>query len=104
MVAIDTADKAVTTSTGRRVHYDICVFSTGSAASFPPYVTPEQAERVKGIFVYRSIADLNSILAYGEKDNVHHCAVVGGGLLGLEAAKAVYDMPSWVSFARGALC
>jgi nitrite reductase (NAD(P)H) len=94
--AIDTANKCVTTSKGRRISYDIAVFSTGSAASFPPYVSPEKAYNVKGIFVYRSIADLNSILAYGEKPNVNHCAVIGGGLLGLEAAKAVYDMPSCV--------
>jgi len=44
--------------------------------------------------VYRNIADLESIIAYAERDGVTRAAVVGGGLLGLEAAKAVYDLPS----------
>ena len=44
--------------------------------------------------MYRNIADLESIIAYAERDGVTRAAVVGGGLLGLEAAKAVYDLPS----------
>lgn len=96
---VDTAAKVVTTSKGRNVKYDHCVFSTGSAATFPPYLSDEEVAKTEGIFVYRSIGDLESILDYGEKDQVKHAVVVGGGLLGLEAAKAVYDMPRSV-FAR----
>lgn len=44
--------------------------------------------------MYRNIADLDAIISYSEKDEVKRAVVVGGGLLGLEAAKAVYDMPS----------
>src|SRR3546814_2033707 len=44
----------------------------------------------QGVFVYRTIEDLNAILAYGK--NVRNAVVMGGGLLGLEAAKAMLDM------------
>lgn len=44
--------------------------------------------------MYRNIADLDAIISYAEKDHIKRAVVVGGGLLGLEAAKAVYDMPS----------
>ncbi|KAJ2923968.1 hypothetical protein H1R20_g13130, partial [Candolleomyces eurysporus] len=60
----------------------------------PPYTSIEQAAKTKGVFVYRNIADLDNIIAYAESSEVNHAVVVGGGLLGLEAAKAVYDLPS----------
>jgi nitrite reductase (NAD(P)H) len=44
--------------------------------------------------VYRNIADLEAIMHYAERPGVKHATVVGGGLLGLEAAKAVYDLPT----------
>jgi nitrite reductase (NAD(P)H) len=49
---------------------------------------------MKGIFVYRNIADLNKLLEYSQQDGIKggKAIVVGGGLLGLEAAKAVYDL------------
>jgi nitrite reductase (NAD(P)H) len=42
---------------------------------------------VKGVFVYRSIADLDAIISYAEEEGIRggHATVVGGGLLGLEA-------------------
>lgn len=46
-----------------------------------------------GIFVYRNIADLERIMDYADLPHISKASVVGGGLLGLEAAKAVYDMP-----------
>lgn len=61
--------------------------ATGSDAGLPPYVSPERAKAVKGIFVYRSIADLDAIITYADQEGVKggHATVVGGGLLGLEA-------------------
>lgn len=44
--------------------------------------------------MYRNIADLDAIISYAEKDEVKRAVIVGGGLLGLEAAKAVYDLPT----------
>lgn len=49
-------------------------------ADVPPYVTREEAARTKGMFVYRSIADLEGIIQYAERDNVTKATVVGGGV------------------------
>ena len=58
-------------------------------------VRPRSCRRVpgvekKGVFVYRTIEDLERILAYA--GTATRAAVIGGGLLGLEAAKAVHDL------------
>jgi nitrite reductase (NAD(P)H) len=49
--------------------------------------------------VYRNISDLDAIIEYATRDEVKHAVVVGGGLLGLEAAKAVYDLETSVFYA-----
>lgn len=87
---IDTAAQSVRTSQGREIKYDVCVLATGSNAGFPRYCTPERAASIDGIFVYRNIADLEKLLAYANHDGVKggKALVIGGGLLGLEAAKA----------------
>ena len=52
--------------------------------------------KTRGVFVYRNISDLNAMIAYADRADVTRAVVVGGGLLGLEAAKAVYDLPTYV--------
>ena len=83
---IDREKKEIKTHTGRNDHYDYLVLATGSSAFVP---TVEGVER-HGVFVYRTIEDLNQIMSYGKK--VKSGAVLGGGLLGLEAAKALLDL------------
>ena len=80
------------TSKGRSFRYDKCVLATGSTASLPPYTSPDKVAKTQGVFLYRNISDLNSIISYAEKENRNHAVIVGGGLLGLEAAKAIYDL------------
>jgi len=95
--------KKVTTSKGFQYKYDYLVLATGSAPFVPNIVGVEK----KGVFVYRTIEDLEAILAYahkikGKRKGTIKAAVLGGGLLGLEAAKAVKDMgfePHVVEFA-----
>ena len=94
VVDIDRAAKRVHTDKHNSFSYDRLILATGSGAGFPPYVTAERAASVDGLFVYRGVADLERILNYGEREDVTRAVVVGGGLLGLEAAKAVYDMPN----------
>jgi nitrite reductase (NADH) large subunit len=67
------------------IKYDTLVLATGSAAFVPPIEGKEK----DGVFVYRTIYDLSLIKEYvkGAKKGV----VIGGGLLGLEAAKAIMD-------------
>lgn len=71
---------------GRVLAYDILVMATGSA----PFVPPTPGIDLPGVFVYRTIEDLDRMLAWGATSR--RAAVIGGGLLGLEAAKAVIDM------------
>ncbi|KAI0329154.1 nitrite reductase [Cubamyces sp. BRFM 1775] len=92
VVSLDTEAHAVSTDTGRTIVYDHCVLATGSDASLPAYADLS----VPGVFVYRNISDVNKLLEWADKEEMGNCSavVIGGGLLGLEAAKAVYDLPT----------
>lgn len=83
---IDREHRIITTHTGRTDKYDYLVLATGSSA-FVPQVKGVERD---GVFVYRTIDDLNQIIKFGK--TVSRAAVIGGGLLGLEAAKALQDL------------
>jgi nitrite reductase (NADH) large subunit len=83
---IDRVRKRIRTHNGRVDQYDVLVLATGSAAFVP---TMEGTER-HGVFVYRAIEDLHHIETYSK--SISRGAVMGGGLLGLEAAKALVDL------------
>lgn len=85
-------DKLVSTSTGETVPYDYLVLATGSDALLPRHTPGHDA---KGVFVYRTIEDLEKLITYSETVKGSTGAVVGGGLLGLEAAKAMMDLESF---------
>jgi len=68
--------------------YDACVIATGSYPFVPPL--KGLSTDTVGVFVYRTIEDLEGMVLYAKK--AKRCAVIGGGLLGLEAAKAAYDL------------
>ena len=94
--------KTITTAKDRELAYDYLVLATGSS----PFVPPIKGVEKKGVFVYRTIEDLEDMLAYAAKINAEKpngkAAILGGGLLGLEAGKAVMDMglePHVVEFA-----
>ncbi|WP_035697128.1 FAD-dependent oxidoreductase, partial [Glycomyces tenuis] len=80
--AIDRAARAVRTERGE-YPYDKLVLATGSAA----FVPPVEGADLEGVFVYRTIEDLEAIKARAQ--GRRHGVVVGGGLLGLEAANAL---------------
>ncbi len=83
---IDREKKLVRSEKGVEIAYDHVVMATGSY----PFVPPVEGFKQRGVFVYRTIEDLERIIEFGKKSK--RCAVVGGGLLGLEAAKAAYDL------------
>ncbi|MBR06347.1 MAG: nitrite reductase (NAD(P)H) [Rickettsiales bacterium] len=83
---IDRSHKTITTHTGESESYDHLVLATGSSAMVPPIKGVDK----KGVFVYRTIEDLDQIISYAK--NAKSGAVLGGGLLGLEAAKALMDL------------
>ncbi|MGV9264753.1 nitrite reductase large subunit NirB [Kitasatospora sp. NPDC003701] len=82
-VAIDRAARTVTTASGRVLPYDALVLATGSY----PFVPPVPGHDAAGCHVYRTIEDLEAIRADAETARIG--VVVGGGLLGLEAAGAL---------------
>ncbi|AOJ04805.1 MULTISPECIES: nitrite reductase large subunit NirB [Burkholderia] len=85
-VAIDRDAHTVTLSTGETLAYDKLVLATGSTPFVPPVPGRERAD----CFVYRTIEDLEAMQACGVR--AKSGVVVGGGLLGLECAKALRDM------------
>ncbi|WP_221392708.1 nitrite reductase large subunit NirB [Dyadobacter sp. NIV53] len=86
VVDIDRDEKLVRSHHGHVVHYDYLVMATGSGAFVPSIPGVEK----DGVFVYRTIEDLELIQSYAKK--AKKGAVLGGGLLGLEAAKALLDL------------
>ena len=86
VVEIDREEKWVKTHKGEVQSYDYLILATGSR----PMVPPIKGVDKKGVFVYRTIEDLEQIIHYAR--SVKSGAVLGGGLLGLEAAKALMDL------------
>jgi len=82
--AIDRAARTVTTASGRVLGYDTLVLATGSA----PFVPPVPGHDAEGCHVYRTIEDVQGIREQALA-GARVGAVVGGGLLGLEAAGAL---------------
>lgn len=83
---IDRRIRTVTTVDGEVLGYDKLVLATGSN----PFVPPVPGRDRANCFVYRTIEDLEAMMAGGAKSQSG--VVIGGGLLGLECAKALRDM------------
>lgn len=91
VVHIDRKSKVVQSKSGKVVEYDHLVLATGSVPYSPPI---DGADNLKGVFVYRTISDLDSIIEWATVTRkVSHAIVLGGGLLGLEAAQVCKDLP-----------
>ena len=85
--AIDREKRIVRSDKGVEIAYDHVVLATGSF----PFVPPVPGIDKPGVFVYRTIEDLEQHHRLRRRSR-KRCAVIGGGLLGLEAAKAAYDL------------
>ncbi|MBA4302248.1 MAG: nitrite reductase (NAD(P)H) [Cyclobacterium sp.] len=88
---IDTENKKVFTHKDESFDYDYLVLSTGSS----PFIPPIKGVEKEGIFIYRTIEDLEAIQNYADKlksKGRFQSAVLGGGLLGLEAANASKEL------------
>jgi len=84
--SIDRTAKTVTSEKGEVIAYDKLVLATGSNAFVPPIPGHDR----EGCIAYRTIDDLDEMMTTAKTSKVG--AVVGGGLLGLEAAKALQDL------------
>lgn len=85
-VRIDRDKKMVLSQKGEHIAYDKIVIASGSY----PFVPPMPGHDREGCLVYRTIEDLEAITNAAK--NAKTGVVVGGGLLGLEAAKALTDL------------
>ncbi|QHH97196.1 nitrite reductase small subunit NirD [Acinetobacter dispersus] len=79
-IKIDRTRKVVHTEKGESVDYDRLIIATGSS----PFIPPVQGVDLKGVISFRDIYDVNTMIKYCETKK--NAVVIGGGLLGLEAA------------------
>jgi nitrite reductase (NADH) large subunit len=80
VVAIDRAAKTIETAAGEKLSYDKLVIATGSQ----PFIIPVPGANLKGVATFRDLDDVALMHEAAEKGG--HAVVIGGGLLGLEAA------------------
>lgn len=78
---IRTDDQVIATESGETYAYDQLVLATGSRA----FVPPVPGTKLEGVFVYRTLDDLEELAAY--LDGRERVGIIGGGLIGLEAAQ-----------------
>jgi nitrite reductase (NADH) large subunit len=86
VVAIDRDARVVRSASGHETHWDKLVLATGSY----PFVPPVPGHDLPGCFVYRTLDDLDKIAARAKTSRTG--VVIGGGLLGLEAANALKQL------------
>ncbi|WP_417259960.1 nitrite reductase large subunit NirB [Celeribacter sp.] len=84
VVGIDRAAKTVTGQNGK-VSYDKLLIATGSA----PFIIPVPGKDLKGVITYRDLDDTNAMINAAAKGG--KAVVIGGGLLGLEAAAGLAE-------------
>ena len=91
VVEIDRASRMVLAANGVKAHYDRLLISTGSRAFIPPIkgATDEARQLRPGVFGFRTIDDCNGIMETAKRSR--KAAVIGGGLLGLEAARGLMN-------------
>ncbi len=83
VVRIDRSKKIVYAEDGTQAEYDRLLLATGSN----PFILPVPGKDLGGVISYRDIQDTNAMIAAAEK--YKHAVVIGGGLLGLEAANGL---------------
>ncbi len=92
VVDVDRDAHTVTVSSGRKFNYSKLVFCTGSRAHVPPIPGHQRA----GVFTFRSVDDVEKLIARALRSR--RTVVIGGGLLGLEAARGMSNrgIETWV--------
>jgi nitrite reductase (NADH) large subunit len=99
VTALDPAKHRLTLADGDSIHYDRLLLATGGRAFVPPFAGADK----DGVFTLRTLDDARAIKAYvcGERrritGGVRSAAVIGGGLLGLETARALLSLELDVS-------
>ncbi len=83
VVSVDRVKRIVKSDDGTEVEYDRLLMCTGSN----PFILPIPGKKLEGVIAYRDIADTNAMIEASTK--YKKAVVIGGGLLGLEAANGL---------------
>ena len=83
VVDIDRSRRIVRAEDGTEAEYDRLLLATGSN----PFILPVPGKDLEGVIAYRDIADTNTMIETAK--HFKHAVVIGGGLLGLEAANGL---------------
>ncbi|KKB34920.1 nitrite reductase large subunit NirB [Bacillus thermotolerans] len=86
VVKIDTETKSVKSDKNREVSYDKLIIATGSV----PFILPVPGADKEGIMAFRTIEDCQEMLEVSKR--YKKAAIIGGGLLGLEAARGLLNL------------
>ncbi|CAH1195160.1 Nitrite reductase [NAD(P)H] [Paenibacillus allorhizoplanae] len=86
VISIDTAKRRVVSEKGRIVEYDQLILATGSL----PFMLPLPGADKPGVTAFRDINDCNKMIETSK--NYKKAVVIGGGLLGLEAARGLLNL------------
>ncbi|WEZ14980.1 nitrite reductase large subunit NirB [Bacillus safensis] len=86
IVKIDTESQTVTSDQGRTVYYDRLILATGSL----PFILPIPGSDKKGVTAFRTLQDTEEMV--NASTMYKKAAVIGGGLLGLEAARGLLNL------------
>jgi nitrite reductase (NADH) large subunit len=86
VVKIDPVNQIVISNKGREVEYNKLILATGSV----PFILPIPGADKKGVTAFRDISDCEKMIEYSKK--YKKAAVIGGGLLGLEAARGLLNL------------
>ncbi len=91
VVRVDRFARVVHADDGTSMRYDRLIIATGSRAFFPPMegMWADNKTLTEGVFGFRSLDDCEAMLAYAQ--GCRTAAVIGGGLLGLEAARGLQN-------------
>lgn len=96
VVQIDRVNGIVHSKSGRSIAYTRLVFATGAQPFVPEVeVISPGGDQLPGVYVYRTVDDVYDIEDRADEllgTPFMQAAVIGGGILGLEAAKAIYDL------------
>lgn len=83
VIGLDPVKKLVVLGEGRELPYDALILAHGSSAAAPPFYSPE----LENVFLLRTLEDVEHIIARAKPGS--RAAVIGGGVLGLEAAQGL---------------
>jgi nitrite reductase (NADH) large subunit len=86
VISLDTAKRRVVSEKGRTVDYDQLILATGSL----PFMLPLPGADKPGVTAFRDIKDCNTMVETSKK--YKKAVVIGGGLLGLEAARGLLNL------------